>query len=412
MSKSKILFQMTGSIACYKACQVISKLVQAGYEVQVVATTSALEFVGNATIEGLTGRPVVSDLYSPGNVMDHIHLVRWADLILVAPASANYLNKIARGVGDDLVTTQFLAHDFKKPFLIAPAMNTAMYLHPVTQESIRLLKSMGVEILETASGVLACGEVGWGRLLEPDLIFQEVQSRLNSPSTGSSPQTGNSSPEKTAPGLSVLITSGGTQENIDPVRVITNKSTGRTGAILADTLSSFGMQVTYLHGEGAKLPSSECHKIGFTNFASLRSRLKETLADSKIQAVIHLAAVSDYSPAESSPRKISSDSDEMVLRLKRNPKLVDQLRTLSDNPRLKVIAFKLTAQASAEEIKSAVTRLMEHSRADLVVHNDTREMTATGHLFHVHSNTGEARDVNGAQELGFYLGDYLMQELL
>ena len=170
---------MTGSIACYKACQAVSRLVQAGCEVQVVASPAALQFVGNATIEGLTGKPVVSDLYASGNAMDHIHLVRWADLILVAPASANFINKIARGVGDDLLTTMFLAHDFKKPYLVAPAMNTSMYLHPATQDSIQALKKMGVEILETASGVLACGEVGWGRLLEPDLIVQEVLSRLS-----------------------------------------------------------------------------------------------------------------------------------------------------------------------------------------------------------------------------------------
>lgn len=117
MSKSKALVIMTGSIACYKACQVLSRLVQNNYEVQVVASASALEFVGNSTIEGLTGKPVISETHARGHAMDHIHLARWADLILVAPASANYINKIAQGVGDDLVTTLFLAHDFKNLFL-------------------------------------------------------------------------------------------------------------------------------------------------------------------------------------------------------------------------------------------------------------------------------------------------------
>ena len=119
---------MTGSIACYKACNLISKLVQNDYDVQVVASASALHFVGNATLEGLTGKPVIHDLFQSGNIMDHIHLIRWCDLVITAPATANFINKISQGLGDDLLTTLFLAHDFKKPYLIAPAMNTSMYL--------------------------------------------------------------------------------------------------------------------------------------------------------------------------------------------------------------------------------------------------------------------------------------------
>src|SRR5690606_33467299 len=133
MSRSKILFIMTGSIACYKACQLLSKLSQNNYEVQVVATASALEFVGNATLEGLSGKAVVSDIFAHGRNMDHIHLARWADLIIVAPATANFINKMAQGAADDLASTLFLAHDFTKPFLVAPAMNTSMYQHPATQ---------------------------------------------------------------------------------------------------------------------------------------------------------------------------------------------------------------------------------------------------------------------------------------
>jgi len=172
---------MTGSIACYKSCQVISRLVQKGISVQVVATPAALKFVGTATLEGLSGNPVVSDLYTSGNVMDHIHLIRKADLVLVAPATANFINKISSGIGDDLASTLFLAHDFKKPFLIAPAMNTSMYFHPITQASVLKLQSLGVQILDSASGVLACGETGFGKLLEPDLILEEVLKFITSP---------------------------------------------------------------------------------------------------------------------------------------------------------------------------------------------------------------------------------------
>jgi phosphopantothenoylcysteine decarboxylase/phosphopantothenate--cysteine ligase len=408
MSKFKILFQMSGSIACYKACQVVSKLVQAGYDVQVVASEAALKFVGNATLEGLTGRPVVHDLFESGNVMDHIHLVRWADLILTAPATANFINKAAQGVGDDLLTTQFLAHDFKKPYLIAPAMNTMMYLHPATQNSIRRLKEMGVEILETASGVLACGEVGWGRLLEPELMVKEVEKFVGTNQTTA--PAANLSSKVGQKAIKVLVTSGGTQEPIDPVRVLTNKSTGTTGASLTDTLVSFGFDVTYLHAENAKLPLADCEKRAFSSFASLEKGLKELLANSRYQAVIHLAAVSDFSPVEFSSRKMAAEQ-ELTLHFKRNPKLVDYLREMARNPKLKVIAFKLTAGVSKDEQKQAVEKLLAHSAADLVVQNDMAEMKPD-HVFHVFNSDKHLQDVRGSQELGFYLGEYLMKELL
>ncbi len=405
MSKSKILFQMSGSIACYKACQVVSRLVQAGFDVQVVASRSALQFVGNATLEGLTGKPVVSDLFESGNVMDHIHLVRWADLILTAPATANFVNKAANGVGDDLLTTQFLAHDFKKPYLIAPAMNTMMYLHPATQNSIRRLREMGIEILETASGVLACGETGWGRLLEPDLIVQEVEKHVGKPVNAKI-----TAAPRTQKATKILITSGGTQEAIDPVRVLTNKSTGTTGATIADALTNFGFDVTYLHAENAKLPSLPCEMQSFTSFSSLEISLKELLGQGKFQAVVHLAAVSDFSPMKSSTVKMSSDS-ELTLHFKRNPKLVDQLRAMAGNPDLKVVAFKLTAGVSKADQQKAVTKLFEHSAADLVVQNDMSEMTPE-HVFHIFKRLDPVADLRGKQELGFYLGEYLMKEFV
>ena len=170
MSKGNILFKLSGSIAAYKACALISRLVQDGYTVQTVASKAALEFIGPATLEGLTGRAVECETFASGRAMQHIHLAKWADLTIVCPASANTINKLASGIGDDLLTTLFLAHDFKKPYLLAPAMNTLMYRHPATAASLQKLASFGVAILETASGVLACGDVGEGRLLEPELL--------------------------------------------------------------------------------------------------------------------------------------------------------------------------------------------------------------------------------------------------
>jgi len=378
-----------------------------------------LKFVGNATIEGLTRKPVVSDLFASGNVMDHIHLVRWADLIIVAPASANFVNKIAQGIGDDLLTTQFLAHDFKKPYLLAPAMNTAMYLHPVTQKSIQTLKSLGVEILETASGVLACGEVGWGRLLEPDLIFQEIEKRLADKNLSS---RNSGSFQKQQASRKVLVTSGGTQEAIDQVRVISNKSTGSTGARIADTLSELGFDVTYLHAENAVLPKNECRLESFVSFQDLDKTLHLLLENGAFSAVVHAAAVSDYSissietsqgPVSTSPQgKISSDQD-LSLKLTKNPKLLNQLREMAKNPALIVVAFKMTSTLSETERRTAVEKVFTFSKANLVVHNDMSEMNwKTGkHYFHVYGPE-KKQDFESKENLSAYLGDFLSQEIL
>jgi phosphopantothenoylcysteine decarboxylase/phosphopantothenate--cysteine ligase len=178
--KPRLLFVLTGSISCYKACFAISRLVQAGIEVRTVATPSALRFVGSATLEGLTGHPVAGDLWESGKAMDHINLARWADLALVAPATANTLNRLSAGLADDLVGSLFLAWELhKKPWWVAPAMNVAMFNHALTQASLAKLTTLGVRILPTGSGALACGEEGEGRLLEPDELILHVLAQLS-----------------------------------------------------------------------------------------------------------------------------------------------------------------------------------------------------------------------------------------
>jgi phosphopantothenoylcysteine decarboxylase len=177
--KPRLLFFLTGSISCYKACFAISRLVQAGVEVRTVATPAALQFVGKATLEGLTGQPVASDMWEPGRAMEHINLARWADLALVAPATANTINRLANGLADDLVGSLFLAWELqKKPWWIAPAMNVAMFEHPLTQASLAKLGGLGVRVLPTGSGPLACGEEGAGRLLEPEQLVLQVLAEL------------------------------------------------------------------------------------------------------------------------------------------------------------------------------------------------------------------------------------------
>jgi phosphopantothenoylcysteine synthetase/decarboxylase len=175
---AKILFQLTGSIACYKACYLISRLVQDGFEVQAVATGEALKFIGEATLEGLTGKKVFSDIYNSGQMMDHIHLAKWADLAIICPATANTINSLAAGIATNSVGTLFLAYDLKKPYLIAPAMNQEMFKNPATQSALKKLESWKIQILPTGEGYQACGDVGLGRLLEPDLIYDYIKRAL------------------------------------------------------------------------------------------------------------------------------------------------------------------------------------------------------------------------------------------
>ena len=391
--KAKILFIMTGSIASYKACGVISRLKQNGHELKVVMSPSSLNFVGKATIEGLTGETPITDMYADGQVMDHIHLVRWADLILVAPATAHYINRISNGIGDDLLTTLFLAHDFKKPFLIAPAMNTMMYLHPTTQRSIKKLKEMNIEILEAASGVLACGEVGYGRLLEPDLIAKEVELRLNSGfvSTPSTP------PIQKSKNIQVLITAGGTSEPIDDIRVITNRSTGKTASVLADYLVESGFDVTFMHSENSLKPRNPTQMVAFTTFNDLQHKLESELKNSNYDWVIHTAAVSDYS-VQPTEGKISSDAEEVTLKLKRNPKLIEQIKKIS--PKTKLVGFKLTSTANAKTIEEKVEKLFSKAHCDLVVQNDWSDIKNNKRIFNIYSAESPTHEsIEGLDEL-------------
>lgn len=175
----RLLFLLSGSISCYKACHAISRLAQAKIEVQTVATAGALRFIGASTLEGLTGRPPFTNLWENGRAMDHIELARWADLALLCPASANTLNRLASGLADDPVGALFLAWELqKKPWWVAPAMNSAMLAHPATQMSIQKLTTMGVRVLPPDSGALACGEIGAGRLMEPETIVTHVLAQL------------------------------------------------------------------------------------------------------------------------------------------------------------------------------------------------------------------------------------------
>jgi len=365
MSASNVAFILTGSVSGYKACDAISRLVQLGHRVRTVATESALRFVGPATLEGLTGERVLTGLFEPGAALEHIQITRWADVIVVCPATANTLNRFAAGLADDLVGALFLAHDRSKPFLVAPAMNPAMWLHPATRQSVAKLEEWGVRFIPVGDGRTACGESGEGRLAEPQDIVAAIEAALARPVRR----------------LRVLVTSGGTAEPIDGVRVLTNTSTGRTGAAIAARLARAGHQVVLLRSPQSERAPQGCSEETYSTFSDLDAALGRILSSSPFDAVVHAAAVSDFGVAEvrvaGAARAVTSgklDSDAApVIRLRPNPKLVDGIRSRSLNPSVLVVAFKLTRGADRAEAHRAVDALMAHSGADLVVQNDLAE---------------------------------------
>ncbi|MDQ5980088.1 MAG: phosphopantothenoylcysteine decarboxylase / phosphopantothenate---cysteine ligase [Verrucomicrobiota bacterium] len=369
MSGSNLLVIFTGSIAAYKGCEVVSRLVQRGHRVRCVATPSALKFIGPATLEGLTGSPVLSDAFAPGSALEHIALTRWADAVLVCPATANTLNRFAAGLGDDLVGALFLAHDRAKPWLVAPAMNPAMWSHPATGAAVERLRGWGVRFINPASGRTACGETGEGRLAEPETIVGAVETALASP----------------AKRRRVLVTAGGTAEPVDGVRVLTNTSTGATGALIATHLSRAGHDVVLLRAQNAIAADGPCREETFVTFAQLEAGLRRLLAAGPFDAVIHAAAVSDYrvdtvvladGTALATSGKMAS-GEAPVLKLRANPRLVDQLRGWSRTP-FTLVAFKLTHGAETGQAADAVKKLFAHSGADYVVHNDLAARHADG----------------------------------
>ena len=372
--KNKILLKITGSIAAYKSCYLISKLVQNGYEVQTVVSKDALEFIGKASLEGLTGKQVFIDTFEDGKMMSHINLVKWADLTIIAPATGNTINKMAAGIADNLLLSLFLAHDWQTPYIIAPAMNTNMYNHPATQSSIAKLKSYGVEFIEPAAGMLACGDEGVGKLADPDEIYKFIVNKLNDNPTAVQQNS-----------KTVLITAGGTKENIDGVRYISNMSSGKTASALAETLYRLGYKTTYIHASSAILPNIDCKKITYESFSDLNAALKNELENFDYDLIIHNAAVSDFfvdkiklnDETFEAPYngKFSSKAESMEISLKRNFKIVDEIKSYSRNKDVKLVSFKLVNGISEDEKIEKIRKLLSDSNSDYVVLNDlkTRE---------------------------------------
>jgi phosphopantothenoylcysteine decarboxylase/phosphopantothenate--cysteine ligase len=346
-----VVLGVSGGIAAYKSCVVARRLTEAGATVETVLTAAAAEFVGPVTFEALTGRPVVTSLWEPGRSLEHVRLGREADVIVVAPATAHLLARVAQGMADDFLTALLLAR--RAPLLLAPAMNDQMFAHPETQSNLALLRSRGVHVLGPVTGALARGEgEGPGRMVEPEEIVAHVERLLR----GAAPWTG----------ARVLVTAGPTRERLDPVRVVTNRSSGRMGYALAREAWLRGADVTLVSGPSSLEPPPGVALVRVESTAELAAAVGEALplADLLLMA----AAPADYRPAKALDQKLRRS--EGAVRLDLEP--TDDVLAATAARRKKgavVVGFAL----ETDDLVAAARAKLDAKRLDLIVANDATE---------------------------------------
>ena len=365
----KIVLGITGSIAAYKACLLIRGLVKQGAEVQVVITPAGKEFITPITLSALTHKPVVSEFFSQrdGTWNSHVDLGLWADAMVIAPCTASTLGKMAHGIADNMLVTTYLS--MKAPVFIAPAMDLDMYRHPSTQANLRTLLEYGNHIVEPASGFLASGLEGKGRMEEPENIVACLDRFFDSQETGAKDDTLQAKPLDLE-GKRILITAGPTYEKIDPVRFIGNYSSGKMGFALAEECRQRGAEVTLVAGP----VSLDCHEdIHRINVESCEEMYQASTAAFKgSDAAILCAAVADFKPAQVADRKIKREKDDLELRLVPTHDIAAALGKLKAGHQ-RIVAFALETN---DEESNAVKK-MHKKNADFIVLNSTRNEGTT-----------------------------------
>ncbi len=331
----RLVLGIGGGIAAYKACELVRRLKERDVDVRVVMTAGAEHFLGAATLQALSGQPVRTSLWdaSAEAAMSHIELARWADAILVAPASANVLARLAHGFADDLLTTLSLAAS-DRPLWLAPAMNRLMWAHPATQANVELLRARGAHVLGPASGEQACGEVGEGRMLEPEAIIAAL-------SIFEAPQM--------LAGRRVLVSAGPTHEDLDPVRFLGNRSSGRMGFALAEAAAGMGAEVTLVAGPVALATPAGVDRIDVRSARQMHAAMLEHAPG--MDVVIGAAAVADYRPEQRQTRKIKKQDDRFTVTLVRNPDILLDLAALSPRPYLAGFAAETEALEDNAQLK-------------------------------------------------------------
>ena len=358
-----IVLGVTGGIAAYKACEVASRLVKGGFSVYTIMTENATKLVAPLTFQTLTKHPVVTDTFAPPVTfeVEHIALAQRADLFLIAPATANILAKLAHGIADDMLSTTALAT--RAPLLLAPAMNTGMWDNAATQANVRLLKDRGARFVGPAGGLLACGDSGMGRMSEPADIFQAAQELLNARSDLS--------------GLRVLVTAGPTREAMDPVRFLTNRSSGKMGYAIADAAKRRGAEVTLVSGPVALSAPAGVQVLPISSTEDLLSVMLEQAPQHDI--IIQAAAPADFRPVSVAENKIKKGSDDtLTVSFTQTPdvaKAVGQQKRKGQT----LVGFA----AETELVLEHALQKLDAKRLDLIVAND---VTQPGAGFDVDTN--------------------------
>lgn len=372
----RVLLGVTGGIAAYKTPELVRRLVEAGAQVKVVMTRAAQQFVGPAALQAVSGHTIRTDLWdeTAEAAMGHIELARWADQIIVAPATANFIAAYATGFATDLLTTLCLATEV--PVSLAPAMNRAMWAHPAVQQNCVTLKSRGVRLLGPAEGEQACGETGLGRMLEPDELARML---LAEPSW--------LAPQRLA-GQHVVITAGPTREPIDPVRYITNRSSGKMGYAVAMAAAEAGADVTLISGP---VNLDTPHGVRRVLVETAEDMCRESLT-SAVGADIFIgcAAVSDYRPPIAAAEKIKRSDQELKLDLIRSPDTLASVAAMAGGP------FTVGFAAETEKVREHALRKLEHKQVDMIAAN----LVGPARGFDAETNSLEVFWPGGSQEIG------------
>ena len=372
LEERTVVFALSGGIACYKACEAVRLLVGRDARVQVVMTAGAQQFVTPLTLQALSRNPVATDTFSltQESEIGHIRLADTADVVVVAPATADVIGKMAAGIADDLLTTVLLAT--RAPVVVAPAMNVHMWEHPAVQENVARLAARGARIVGPASGSLACGYEGAGRLVEPDVLVEEILRVL--------------APQDLA-GQHVLVTAGPTEEPIDPVRYVSNRSSGKMGYAVARVARRRGAEVTLVTGPTAVAAPPGVRLVQVGSAREMHRAAEQAFASATV--LVAAAAVADYRPRRALSQKLKKSAATLALELDRNP---DILRDLAARKgRRLVVGFAAETQDVAAEAK----RKLREKRCDLMVAND---VTAPGAGFGTDTNRVRLLDAYGLDE--------------
>jgi phosphopantothenoylcysteine decarboxylase/phosphopantothenate--cysteine ligase len=350
VAEKTVILGVTGGIAAYKAAEVASRLVQAGHTVKVIMTEAATRFVAPLTFQTLTGQPVVVDMFAAPPVWNvaHVAYAAAADLVLIAPATADVLAKLAHGLADDMLTTTVLAT--RAPVLVAPAMNSSMYLNPAVQQNLAILRGRGFHMVEPETGRLACGTSGPGRLAAPEAIVAAAEELLR--------------PACDLAGWRVVVTAGPTREALDPVRFLSNRSSGKMGYALAQVAAARGAAVTLISGPTALAVPPGVERVEVTTAAEMCAAVLEHFSGAT--ALVMAAAVADWRPKAFSPEKIKKgEHKSLLLELERTPDILAAVAPRK-KPEQLVIGFAAESSRLTENAREKLLR----KRLDFIVAND------------------------------------------